>query len=112
MSAVLQFPGVPARQEAASLNLTAGEVIAATGGYVRAADQLRELHARGFTRAFRRNGGGPVILERAHYEAVTRGQFGAPPPANARDAAPAEQQEPAKPNRAGFLAKYGKRGKS
>ena len=40
--------------------------------YKRAADQLRELHARGFARAYIR--AGEVVLERAHFEAVCRGE--------------------------------------
>ena len=46
--------------------------IAALTGYRRPADQLRELHRQGFHRA-RRSPAGTVILERAHYEAVCRG---------------------------------------
>jgi len=41
-------------------------------GYTRAAEQLAELHRRGFSRAWR-NRLGDVVLERAHFEAVSRG---------------------------------------
>lgn len=93
---------------APTLNLTPAEVKEASGGYRRPADQLKALHARGFTRAFRRNDGqGPVILERAHYDAVTRGQFGQ----QAANEANAPRQ-PLPPNRAGFRAKFGKKAKA
>jgi hypothetical protein len=42
-------------------------------GYHRAAEQLAELHRRGFARAYR-NRLGRVVLERPHYDAVTRGE--------------------------------------
>lgn len=61
------------------LNLSPEEVADAAGGYRRPADQLRELHRRGFVRAYKAPVSGKVVLERAHYLAVTRGQF-APPP--------------------------------
>ncbi len=48
------------------------EEIADLTRYRRAADQLRELHARGFARAYLR--GGQVVLERPHFEAVCRGE--------------------------------------
>lgn len=96
---VLQLPGTA---PAAGLNLTRAEVEEASGGYVRPADQLRALQALGFTRAFRRNGGGPVILERGHYEAVIAGRFAQQPAAN-------EPRTPLPPNRAGFKAKFGPR---
>lgn len=41
-------------------------------GYKRPGAQLAELHRRGFHRA-RRNVLGAVVLERAHYEAVSAG---------------------------------------
>jgi hypothetical protein len=41
-------------------------------GYARAAEQLAELHRRGFSRAYR-NRLGEVVLERAHFEAVCSG---------------------------------------
>lgn len=44
-----------------------------TGGYVRPADQLRFLLSRGFFRATLHRG--RVLLERSHYDAVTRGQI-------------------------------------
>lgn len=78
---VLTMPGVR-REEQPGLNLSAQEVVDASGGYVRPADQLRALHQRGFSRAFRRKDAGPVILERAHYDAVVRGQYGGAPAAN------------------------------
>lgn len=40
--------------------------------YRRASSQLRELHARGFARAYIR--AGQVVLERPHFEAVCRGE--------------------------------------
>lgn len=49
------------------------EVVKLTGGYVAPAAQLRELHRQGFFRARRSNVTGAVILERSHYDAVTRG---------------------------------------
>lgn len=77
---VVQFPEQPLRPvQAETLNLTAPELVEASGGYVRGADQLRALHARGFSRAWR-GAGGQVILERAHYVAVRNGTFGKPPP--------------------------------
>jgi hypothetical protein len=45
-------------------------------GYVLPCKQLDALHQRGFVRAYR-NRRGVVILEKSHYDAVTRGQFGA-----------------------------------
>lgn len=49
-------------------------------GYVLPCKQLAALHQLGFTRAYR-NRLGAVILEQPHYDAVTRGQFGAAPAA-------------------------------
>lgn len=49
-------------------------------GYVMPSKQLEVLHQRGFVRAYR-NRLGEVILEQSHYDAVTRGQFGAHAPA-------------------------------
>lgn len=60
------------------LTMTAAEVREITGGYKRAADQLKALHARGFFRAYLRDG--HVVLERAHYEAVCRGAIEQPRP--------------------------------
>jgi hypothetical protein len=45
-------------------------------GYILPCKQLEVLHERGFIRAYR-NRRGVVILEQSHYDAVTRGQFGA-----------------------------------
>lgn len=45
-------------------------------GYVMPCKQLEVLHQRGFVRAYR-NRKGEVILEQAHFDAVTRGTFGA-----------------------------------
>jgi hypothetical protein len=46
-------------------------------GYERATKQLAVLRERGFLRAFI-NKGGAVVLERAHYEAVSRGELHQP----------------------------------
>ncbi len=46
-------------------------------GYQKATKQLQVLHRRGFHRAFISRAG-RVVLERAHYEAVTRGETAAP----------------------------------
>lgn len=99
---VIDFPGAaPIAREPASLHLSPAEVEVASGGYVYPARQLRELHARGFTRAYIPAKLGPkrVSLERGHYEAVISGQFG---PA----AAPAPPQ-PSAPNAAGLEAFLG-----
>ncbi|WP_343638943.1 hypothetical protein [Roseateles sp.] len=53
-----------------SVVLSVGEIEELTR-YKRAADQLRELHDRGFSRAYVR--AGSVVLERPHFEAVCRG---------------------------------------
>jgi hypothetical protein len=53
--------------------LSPREVELAAGGYKRAADQLRELHDRGFYRAYRSKVTGEVVLERPHYDAVSAG---------------------------------------
>lgn len=55
------------------LTLTPAELVTLTG-YQRPGDQLRALHEHGFVRA-RLGRLGDVILERAHYDAVCRGQF-------------------------------------
>ncbi len=81
--------------------MTEPEIFGITG-YLRPADQLKALHRYGFTRARRAGTNGRVILERSHYDAVTRGQFGAP----TNDPAPRIQ---AQPNRAGLTAFFGKR---
>lgn len=44
-------------------------------GYRTPSRQLQTLHARGFSRAYR-NRQGKVVLERPHYDAVCRGEFG------------------------------------
>lgn len=49
-------------------------------GYEQATKQLNILHDRGFVRAWI-NRDGKVVLERSHYEAVTRGEFGPRPAA-------------------------------
>lgn len=56
------------------LTLDDAELQEITGGYQRPADQLRFLHERGFFRATLHRG--RVLLERSHYDAVTRGQLG------------------------------------
>lgn len=48
--------------------------LASLTGYKRPADQLRELKARGFYRARLGSVTRSVILERAHYHAVSAGQ--------------------------------------
>lgn len=63
--------------ERPGLTLSPAELFELTR-YKRAADQLRELHQRGFARAYIR--AGDVVLERAHYEAVCRGESQAPRP--------------------------------
>lgn len=49
--------------------------IEALTGYRTPSRQLQTLHARGFSRAYR-DRAGRVILERPHYDAVCRGEFG------------------------------------
>lgn len=56
---------------APQITLTPDELAALTG-YKAPSRQLAELHRQGFWRA-RRSVLGSVILERAHYEAVSRG---------------------------------------
>jgi hypothetical protein len=104
-AAVLQLPGTaPAPAERSTLNLEADELVEASGGYVRSADQLKALHALGFVRAWRaHNGKGRVVLERAHYDAVVRGQFATRP----LEADPAAARSPLPPNRAGFRRRFG-----
>lgn len=51
--------------------IVSNEDIEAMTGYVNATKQLQVLHNRGFHRAFI-NRAGRVVLERSHYEAVTR----------------------------------------
>jgi hypothetical protein len=55
------------------VTLSPAELEAVTGGYKRPGDQLRELHDRGFVRARIGKVTGKVILERAHYDAVSAG---------------------------------------
>lgn len=55
-----------------SLNLTAGELVQASGGLTQPRRQLTELHRRGFWRA-KMNVKGRIDLERAHYLAVCAG---------------------------------------
>jgi hypothetical protein len=52
-----------------SLTLSDAELQELTNGLTQPAAQLRELHKQGFTRACRPRGG-PVVLYRAHFEAV------------------------------------------
>jgi hypothetical protein len=54
--------------------LSEGEIIRITGGYQRAADQLRSLHLMGFYRARIGKVSCEVVLERPHYDAVCAGQ--------------------------------------
>ena len=61
-----------------TLTLTADELHALTG-YRWARKQLEALHARGFWRAYI-NVCGRVVLERAHYDAVCRGDSQRPKP--------------------------------
>ena len=56
----------------AGITLSPDELEAVTG-YQQATKQLRVLHTRGFLRAFISRKGG-VVLERAHYDAVARGE--------------------------------------
>jgi hypothetical protein len=68
--------------EALGLTLGETELRDITGGYTRQADQLRVLHERGFFRAAIIRG--VLVLERSHYDAVTRAQHGAAPAARPR----------------------------
>jgi len=63
--------------ERPGLTLDAAELEEITGGYTRHADQLRVLHDRGFFRAAILRG--HLVLERSHYDAVTRAQLGDQP---------------------------------
>ena len=71
------------------LVLTSAELAALTG-YRRPCAQLAELHRLGFHRARRAPVSGAVILERAHFEAVARGEAG-----RQQHAAPTPQLRPA-----------------
>ncbi|MES2973343.1 MAG: DUF4224 domain-containing protein [Pseudomonadota bacterium] len=62
------------------ITLSEAELEALTD-YQHATKQLQVLHRRGFVRAYI-NRSGAVVLERSHYEAVTRGEV-----QNARKAA-------------------------
>lgn len=54
-----------------SVTLTREELVQLTG-YEKPSKQLAELHRRGFMRAYIGRHG--LVLERAHYEAVCRGE--------------------------------------
>jgi hypothetical protein len=58
------------------ITLSQPEIVALTK-YQQATKQLRVLHARGFVRAYISRDG-DVVLERAHYEAVSRGELQQP----------------------------------
>lgn len=60
-----------------SLTLAPDELQALTG-YRQHAAQLAELHRLGYWRARRSRVTGAVILERTHYEAVSRGEDAQP----------------------------------
>lgn len=59
------------------VTLTEQQVVDLSGGYEQPARQLRALHARGYWRAYIGKNG-KVVLERAHYEAVSSGLATAP----------------------------------
>lgn len=59
-----------------SITLSEAEIHALTD-YEIATKQLNVLHSRGFTRAYISRLG-KVVLERSHYEAVSRGELMAP----------------------------------
>ncbi|MEY2687537.1 MAG: hypothetical protein RL375_1735 [Pseudomonadota bacterium] len=63
----------PLTLEEADLVLSPAELQAITG-YTQPARQLLELHTLGYFRARRAKITGRVILERAHYDAVCRGE--------------------------------------
>lgn len=56
----------------ADLLLTEDQVVALSGGYKRHAEQLRELHARGYFRAVRSKLSGRVDVAWEHVRAVDR----------------------------------------
>lgn len=55
-----------------TITLTEAELEAITG-YTQSCKQLNVLHTRGFARAYISRKGG-VVLERVHYETVSRGE--------------------------------------
>lgn len=59
--------------ERTGITLSAAEIAQITG-YQQPAKQLAALHAMGYWRARRSTTTGAVILERAHQEAVARGE--------------------------------------
>lgn len=63
--------------DADEILLSPAEITRITGGYTRQADQLRVLMERGFFRAEIIRG--VLVLERSHYDAVTRAQLGEAP---------------------------------
>jgi hypothetical protein len=75
-AALVEFASRVAQAPApASITLQPDELEQLTG-FEQATKQLNVLHRRGFTRAFIGRHG--LVLERAHYEAVCRGQIGTP----------------------------------
>lgn len=56
-----------------SLTLSPDEIAQLCPGLTQPAAKLRHLREQGFVRA--RLTGGEIVLERAHYEAVCRGEF-------------------------------------
>lgn len=69
---------VPDHIPTTGATLSEQEIIDASGGYRQPSAQLRELHRRGFWRAYRSTLTGKVVLERPHYDAVSRGVDAAP----------------------------------
>jgi hypothetical protein len=97
---VFQFPhGAPPAVEPDGPTMSEAEIVALSGGYVQPARQLKELHERGFVRARKSALTGRVVLERAHHDAVVRGQFGS---SDAQDG----PRPPAQPNREGLRAHF------
>jgi hypothetical protein len=62
-----------------TLTLSDAELVEASGGYKRPADQLRELHRLGYFRARRSKVTGRVVLERGHYAVVKADHLVRPP---------------------------------
>ncbi len=87
-----------------SLTLPQDEIVELCGGLTQPAAQLKRLHAEGFFRARRSSTNGRVILERAHYLAVTSGA----PNQEAAIQTPATPRP--QPDRAGFKLIYGNKG--